>query len=119
MAGAAFSKKTDTKPGTNIMVSGIIFQLALTCVFAALFAVVMFRGADAIRRNRHLVILCAATALTVACMVIHGVYRSVELLQGWRGYLITHERFAIALEGAMMFIAVASFNVNSPGFLLL
>ena len=51
-------------------------------------------------------------------MIIRGIYRSIELLQGWRGYLITHERYAIALEGCMMIIAVAIFNVFHPGRLI-
>lgn len=118
MAGSAFSAKKDTKPATNIMVSGIVFQLASTCVFVTLYEIVIFRAARTIARNRHLSILCSATLLSVTCMVIRGVYRTMELMQGWRGYLITTERFAIALEGVMMLIAVAIFNLYNPGLLL-
>ncbi|KAJ9666392.1 hypothetical protein H2201_003580 [Coniosporium apollinis] len=117
LAGAAFSKRTDTQPGTTTMVVGIVTQLVSTCVFAVLLSVVFFRGWSAIRAER-LMLLAAATLLSVACMIIRGVYRSIELLQGWRGELITDEKYVVALEGSMMFVAVAVFNAFSPGVLL-
>jgi len=51
-------------------------------------------------------------------MIVRGVYRSIELIEGWRGYLITTERYFIALDGSMMIIAVAAFNFAHPGLLL-
>ena len=63
-------------------------------------------------------VLCAATMLSVTCVMIRGVYRSIELLQGWTGYLIENERFEIALDGAMIVAAVAVFNFCNPGVLL-
>lgn len=114
MAGAAFSKKQDTSTATTIMVTGIIFQLASTCVFATLYELVLYRGREVLIRNRPLLILSSATLLSVTCMVIRGIYRSMELLQGWRGYLATNERFAIALEGTLMAISLITFNIFNP-----
>lgn len=114
MAGAAFSKKQDTTTATTIMVTGIIFQLGSTCVFATLYELILFRGRNMLLRNRPLLILSSATLLSVTCMVIRGVYRSMELLQGWRGYLATNERFAIALEGSLMAISLVTFNFFNP-----
>lgn len=118
LAGVAFSKDTSTVPGTNTMVVGIVAQLVSTCVFAILLNYAFIKGFRQIRQNRHLILLSGATLLGIGCMIIRGVYRSIELLQGWRGYLITTERYAIALEGCMMIIAVAVFNVYHPGRLL-
>lgn len=118
LAGAAFSKKTSTKPGTDTMVVGIVAQLVSTCVFAILLNYAFIKGSRQIRANRNLLILSGATLLSIGCMIIRGIYRSIELLQGWRGYLITTERFAIALEGCMMIIAVAIFNIFHPGRLI-
>lgn len=100
------------------MVAGIIIQLISTCVFAVLLNIVFFRGWSTIRADTNLMLLAAATLLSVACMIIRGVYRSIELLQGWRGELITDETYVIALEGSMMFVAVAVFNIFNPGMLL-
>ncbi|KAI9875332.1 MAG: hypothetical protein M1830_008603 [Pleopsidium flavum] len=98
MAETAFSKRGDTKSATNIMVTGILFQLA-SSFFGAPVPYV---------RKAPVNLICCDNALGH----VH------ELLQGWRGYLITNERFAIALEGTMMLIAVAIFNLNTPGLLL-
>lgn len=99
------------------MVVGIIAQLISTCVFSILFTLALYRGFGTIQKNKHLMILSGATLLAVACMIIRGVYRSIELLQGWRGYLITSEKYTIALEGCMMILALAVFNIFNPGAL--
>ena len=117
VAGAAFSKGTATQPGTNTMVVGIIIQLVSTCIFSVLLNLALYRGFETIHKNKHLMLLCAATLLAVACMIVRAVYRSIELLQGWRGNLITTERYAIALEGSMMFLALVIFNIANPGAL--
>lgn len=35
-------------------------------------------------------------------MNLRGFYRSVELVQGWRGYLISHESYVIGLDAVPM-----------------
>lgn len=62
--------------------------------------------------------LMAAMAFSITCIYIRSIYRTIELLQGWSGYLITHERFFIALDGAMMAPAVAIFNFIHPGWFI-
>ena len=93
------------------MVTGIIFQLESTFIFITLLELVLLRSVKILQENRPLLILASVSLLSVACVVIRGVYRSMELLQGWRGYLITNERFCIALEGLLMIIAVIVFNI--------
>jgi len=56
--------------------------------------------------------------LAIVCMITRGVYRSIELLQGWRGFLNTHQVYIIALDGALMVIAVVALNVCNPERLL-
>ncbi|KAL4786159.1 RTA1 like protein-domain-containing protein [Aspergillus varians] len=111
----------DTAPGTHTMVAGIIFQMASITVF-------VFCAADFIRRTLRrrlldplkgsVVPLLAAMIFSVVCIYIRSIYRTIELLQGWDGYLITTERYFIALDGAMMVLAVAVFNFIHPGWLL-
>ncbi|KAL4918520.1 RTA1 like protein-domain-containing protein [Aspergillus aurantiobrunneus] len=111
----------NTTPGTNIMVAGIVFQMASITVF-------VLCAADFVRRTlrRRLlqsmtgtfVPLLAAMIFSVICIYIRSIYRTIELLQGWDGYLITTERFFIALDGAMMTLAVAIFNFLHPGWFL-
>jgi hypothetical protein len=40
------------------------------------------------------------------------------LFQGWSGFLISHERFFVALDAAMMVIAAWSLNIFDPAVLL-
>ena len=51
-------------------------------------------------------------------MVLRGVYRSIELVQGWRGYLITHEGYVIGLDAVPMMIAMGVLANFNPGWLL-
>jgi len=107
----------NTKPGTDIMVAGILFQMASISVFVVLL--ILF-----LRRVRHekfpwnLKLLVAAMVFSVVMIYIRSIYRSVELLQGWNGYLITHQIYFVVLDGVLMVMAVAVFNVLSPGWLL-
>lgn len=122
MAATATNKVGgDTKPGTDIMVAGIVFQLASITVF-------VFCAADFSRRSLRLgllqslsgsvVPLFGAMILSVIFVYIRSIYRTIELAQGWHGYLITREKYFIALDGAMMLPAVAVFNFFHPGWLL-
>lgn len=122
MASAEADKVNgNTAPGTHVMVAGIVFQLFSITVFVVC-------AADFIRRTvrRRLlqqltgsvIPLLGAMVLSVLCIYVRSIYRTIELSQGWSGYLITREKYFIALDGAMMVVAVAVFNVLHPGWLL-
>lgn len=118
MAGAAFAAGTETQTGTTIMVVGIIFQLVVAVLFSVVMTLLFIRGSSKIFTNKKASLVAYATTLSISCMIVRGVYRSIELIEGWRGYLITTERYFIALDGSMMIIAVAAFNFAHPGLLL-
>ncbi|KAF9770298.1 hypothetical protein IL306_012177 [Fusarium sp. DS 682] len=107
----------NTAPGTHTMVAGVVFQLASMSVFVALAIDFLFRS---IRqgmlksRKQSSVPILSAMALSLLCIYVRSIYRTIELSEGWTGYLITHERYFIALDGAMMVIAVAVFNLIHP-----
>ncbi|KAF2137940.1 uncharacterized protein K452DRAFT_216069, partial [Aplosporella prunicola CBS 121167] len=107
----------DTKPGTNIMVAGIVFQMASITLFCCFFVLFLWR----VRRRTlslRIKVLIAATTLSIFVIYIRSVYRTIELAQGWDGYLITHEGYFVSLDGAMMVIAVAVFNLVHPAYFL-
>lgn len=103
------------------MVAGIVFQLFSITIF-------VICAADFIRRTMRrrllqqltgsVIPLLGAMVLSVLCIYVRSIYRTIELLQGWKGFLITHEKYFIALDGAMMVVAVAVFNLLHPGWLL-
>lgn len=120
-ATASDQTNGNTKPGTDVMVAGIVFQLASITLFVAC-------AADFVRRSLKLgllqsmhgsvVPLFGAMIFSILCVYVRCIYRTIELAQGWSGYLITHERFFIAMDGAMMAPAVLVFNFFHPGWLL-
>ncbi|PLB49950.1 putative RTA1 domain protein [Aspergillus steynii IBT 23096] len=111
----------DTKPGTYIMVAGIVFQMASITAF-------VICGADFLRRSRkphlrrrftaRMRYLVVATIFSVVVIYIRSIYRTIELLEGWKGYLITTEWFFIGLDGITMVLAVVVFNFIHPGWFL-
>ncbi|WVF66964.1 hypothetical protein IAT40_001707 [Kwoniella sp. CBS 6097] len=62
--------------------------------------------------------LLAGVAFASAMIFVRGIYRSIELAQGWTGYLITHEPYFIYLDGLPMVLCLAAFAVSHPGWLL-
>ncbi|KAK8861194.1 hypothetical protein IAR55_002013 [Kwoniella newhampshirensis] len=62
--------------------------------------------------------LLAGVAFASAMIFVRGIYRSIELAQGWTGYLITHEPYFIYLDGLPMVLCLAAFVVSHPGWLL-
>jgi hypothetical protein len=120
-ASAVSTPNEDTTPGTDIMVAGIIFQMAAVTVFmffAINFLLRIKRKNLGYLLTREVKRLLLGTAVSVLFIYIRSIYRTIELLQGWDGYLITHEVYFIALDGATMVVAVAIFNVFHPAWLL-
>ncbi|OCL14405.1 RTA1-domain-containing protein [Glonium stellatum] len=110
----------ESKVGTDIMVGGIIFQTASISIFGFFF-IEFLRRVCHDRHNamsRKIWVLVFASAFSCLTIYIRSIYRVVELLQGWSGYLITHENFFIALDGSLMLGAVVVFNFIHPGWFL-
>ena len=47
-----------------------------------------------------------------------GIFRSIELNDGWTGPIVTNQALTIGLDGAPMVLAVTVYNVIHPGWLL-
>ncbi|EGW35239.1 uncharacterized protein SPAPADRAFT_69538 [Spathaspora passalidarum NRRL Y-27907] len=56
-----------------------------------------------------LVILISSIFIYIRC-----IYRMIELSQGWRGYLITHEGFVLTLDAMMVFLACSLYVPFHP-----
>ena len=100
------------------MVAGIIAQLVLTVVFSIILAIVTWRGASQIRQNGPMLRVICVTILSAAMMILRGVYRSIELTEGWRGHLITVEVYVVVLDAMPMMIAMGAFVFTPPAKLL-
>lgn len=126
-AGGAMASTADTDAqqtrGTHIMVAGIAFQLGTMTLFGLMMG-------DFIRRigSRRLGLRGAVTpglrmvlgAILASFLMIYirSIYRTIELAEGWNGYLITHEGYFIGLDAAIMVIAVAIFMLVDPAVIM-
>jgi hypothetical protein len=108
-----------SQEGANTVVGGIVFQMVSITVFVGFFAEFlrrMWRMNASLGRNVELLI--GATALSCGLIYVRSIFRTIELLQGWKGYLMTHESFFIGLDTITMFLAVAIFNIFHPAWFL-
>ncbi|KAH8646334.1 RTA1 like protein-domain-containing protein [Xylariales sp. PMI_506] len=114
---ASNSVNGNTKPGTDIMVAGIVFQMFTMTVFLAL-------ALDFLRRSARLSIppqyyrVLAVASICLLAVYIRSIYRTIELAQGWTGYLITHQSYFIGLDGALMVLAVGIMLVFDPASII-
>lgn len=125
--GGAMASMADTNEeqdrGTDIMEGGIGFQLATMTLFGVLlgdFARRIYGSKFGLRGavTRELKLVLIAITISFVMIYIRSIYRTIELAQGWRGYLITHEGYFIGLDAAIMVVAVAVFVPIDPAVML-
>jgi hypothetical protein len=117
LASHAFNNGDSTEKGTRTVAGGIIFQLLTMAVFSFLVAVFELR-ARKVESTRNEKIILAAMSLSYVCIFIRSVYRAIALLQGFHGELTIHEKYFIALDGAMLVIALVVFNIFDPAVMI-
>ena len=92
------------------MMAGIITQLVSMSAFGLLWLIFLWRA----RLAPILRVLLVVTTFSAFCVIVRNFYRAVELSQGWKGYLITHEVYFAVLDGALMAMSVVVFNIFFP-----
>jgi hypothetical protein len=70
---------------------------------------------ETLRKAQYLLIGVAFASIMI---YVRGVYRAIELAEGWTGYLITHEVYFIWLDGFPMVLCLWVFAALHPGWLL-
>lgn len=55
--------------------------------------------------------------MSVIFIYIRCIYRVIELTEGWRGYLITHEEYIFAMDALMSLLACMIFVIYHPGLI--
>lgn len=53
--------------------------------------------------------------ISVGFIYIRCIYRVIELSEGWRGYLITHEEYIFALDALMVLLTCITYVFFHPG----
>ncbi|KAI2604150.1 RTA1-domain-containing protein [Hypoxylon fragiforme] len=113
MASMAAGSQKDPKLGTNIMVAGVMFQLVAMTIFT-IFAIDFTRRSSKLGMPREYNKILMALFISLAAIYVRSIFRAIELVEGWTGYLMMHEAYFIALDAALMVIAVAIFLPFDP-----
>ncbi len=114
-AAVAAKTKSDTSNGTHIMVAGICWQMFSMSVYVLLVIIYIFRIIKVkVELTRNMKIFVGGMSIVTLMIFIRCIYRTVELLGGWSGYIITHEVYFACLDGLPMVIALFTFNIFHP-----
>ncbi|KIR37185.1 integral membrane protein [Cryptococcus deuterogattii MMRL2647] len=120
-AGGGLSTASDVQTaqtGGHIFLAGIAAQLASFMFFT--IACLIF-GIRAWREDKELwerpgwKPLFFALGFTCICFLIRSVYRTVELSQGYVGYLAIHERYFLGLDCLPLLLGIATYVFFWPG----
>ncbi|KAG5353335.1 hypothetical protein C0989_008059 [Termitomyces sp. Mn162] len=128
--------KTNPTPGGNVMLGGITFQLGRSVIvvytFLAAEFFIRYMSNKPFRKSmsytesfidpkpmtRKIMIMSLGIAFCTLCLFIRSVYRVIELAGGWLGRIIRTEVYFNVLDGAMITLALYTFNFIHPGYFL-
>ncbi|KAF5335416.1 hypothetical protein D9611_011693 [Ephemerocybe angulata] len=133
-ATASSSTTSNPKLGSNILLGGIVFQLAVICVFSGCTVEYLVRyftdhalrsAIDAEGRiskrgvcTTRIKVMLAGLAFNTVVLFIRAVYRTIELADGWGGRIISTELYFIVLDGVMVLLTMYSLNFIHPWWFL-
>ncbi|WWC86354.1 uncharacterized protein L201_001227 [Kwoniella dendrophila CBS 6074] len=118
--GLSISKVPKTaEAGGHIFLAGIAAQLASFVLFS--FMWILF-GYRAWKNDKELwnntpgwKSLYWAMGFTCICFVIRSIFRTVELSQGYIGYLATHEGYYLGFDTLALLLGIATYCYFWPG----
>lgn len=137
-ASLAAEQGRDPTPGGNIMCYFIIVQMAAISLYTICATEFLLRyhldkpvrsvpfieksgrGDEPPTRtmDRGIKLMLVGMAISTVFILIRSVYRTIELLNGWTGRIITTQLYFNVLDGGAIVIAIWAINIFHPGFLL-
>ncbi|QRV76303.1 RTA1-like protein [Ceratobasidium sp. AG-Ba] len=130
-ASIAVQTGGDAEKGAKIMVAGIIFQLAAISIYTLLAAEFLMRYytnrpvrrreapvEHKVRLNTRLSLMILGLFISTLFIYIRSIYRTIELLDGWTGPIITNQLYFNVLDGMPIIVAIYALNLLHPGYLL-
>ncbi|KAJ7512201.1 RTA1 like protein-domain-containing protein [Mycena galericulata] len=140
-ASIAVGKSESPDHGAHIMLAGIIFQMVTISIYILLAAEFFLRyftdrpiggkeaeyhelGVYTTKRSgrgeldSRLRIMIGALGFNTTCLLIRAIYRTLELLNGFEGRIISTERYFNVLDGGMITLAIFTLNFVHPGIFL-
>lgn len=135
LAATALTEYKSSDGGTHVMVAGLAFQVFSMSVFLFLFGHFFWKihylrkgheelermfnpNYQHLRKNKLFNYFPIVILIGVLFVYTRSIYRVVELAEGWRGFLITHEVYFMILDALMMALTCLLFIPFHPGFML-
>jgi hypothetical protein len=119
--------------GSNVTIGGLIVQLIFFGGFVVVTSVFHFRisrhptsksqaDRDLTRgqgfKQRNWVTILIGLYLVSFLILVRSVFRLVEYIEGYGGYIMTHEVFMYVFDAVLMWAAMAVMNVYHPAEIL-
>ncbi|TVY84947.1 Uncharacterized protein LSUE1_G002740 [Lachnellula suecica] len=117
MASQASGQRKDPTPGTNVMLGGVVFQLISMTLFAGLAIDFTRRLTRMSVPSGHFMVI-GAMFVSLTAVYIRSIFRTIELAEGWTGYLMTHEKYFVGLDGCLMVLAVGVLLLFDPAWII-
>jgi hypothetical protein len=119
--------------GNYILIGGLSFQsltLLAFMVLAADYSIRIWRFkkncgwgvlnqdpiATGLRNSKRLKWLITSLAVSAILILFRSIYRVLELSEGWKGYLMSTEKFVVAFETGPVIVAGGLLAILHPGF---
>ena len=130
-AGGGLAATSSTKPsietdGNDLMLAGIVFQVATLLVFAGMVADYFLRvsrsssalskEAESIRTKTSFKCFIGGLIFAFLAVFARCVFRIAEMSGGWRNPIMQSETDFIALDGCMISLAVLLLTIFHPGY---
>ncbi|KAF2680799.1 sphingoid long-chain base transporter RSB1 [Lentithecium fluviatile CBS 122367] len=126
IAATADNGSTMLDVGTNLMITGVVFQVVILFIFGFFlveYTLRTYRRADQLSAQSLALLQDTKFRLFIGGILIaylgiftRCVYRIPELTGGWRSSLMRDEPSFIALEGVMITLSVLTMTIFHPGF---
>ncbi|KAJ7270250.1 RTA1 like protein-domain-containing protein [Mycena rebaudengoi] len=137
-ASIAVGHNESPEPGAHVMLAGIVFQMITISIYIILATEFFIRyftnspigGQNAAyasldksqngrgKLDTGLKIMTGALVFNTTCLLIRAIYRTLELIDGFAGHIISVERYFNVLDGGMILFAIFSLNLAHPGIFL-
>lgn len=104
--------------GNWIIIGGLIIQViffGLFVIAGVIFHVRMNKAPTQLSNEKPWVKHMIGLYIVSILIFIRSIVRVVEFVEGWGGYLMTHEVYLYVFDAAVMFLAVACLNWTHPG----
>ncbi|CAI6451465.1 ALI_HP2_G0011820.mRNA.1.CDS.1 [Saccharomyces cerevisiae] len=115
--GGLMSKAGSTKTGSGLITAGLFVQV----IFFGFFIINEIRFTVNVKRrclfyediSRKWIFVNATLLLSSMLILLRSIVRIVEFIQGFNGYIISHEYFIYVFDAVPMLLVIIAFSVGS------